>query len=41
MQLQLGYDPWPGNSVCCGATKKKEKERFRKNVYVERVIGQI
>ena len=22
-QLQLGSDPWPRNSACCGAAKKK------------------
>ena len=22
-QLHLGSDPWPGNSICCGAAKNK------------------
>ena len=25
LQLQLGSDPWPGNSVCCRVTKKEKK----------------
>ena len=24
LQLQLGSDPWPRNSVCCGALKNKK-----------------
>ena len=24
-QLQLESDPWPRNSMCCGAAKKKER----------------
>ena len=24
-QLQLGSDPWPGNSICFGARKKYEE----------------
>ena len=26
-QLQLGCDPWPRNSICWGAAKKKKKEK--------------
>ena len=30
-KLQLGSDPWPGNSICCRAAKKeKKKERKKK-----------
>ena len=29
-QLQLGYDPWPGNSISCGVAKK---EKVLKNFY--------
>ena len=25
MGLRLRSDPWPRNSICCGATKKKKK----------------
>ena len=28
-QLQLRSDPWPGNSICCGAAKKEKKKRER------------
>ena len=24
-QLRLGSDPWPRNSICCGAAKKEKK----------------
>ena len=24
--LWLGYDPWPGNSICRGVAKKKKKK---------------
>ena len=24
-QLQLGFDPWPGNSICYGAAKNEKK----------------
>ena len=24
LQLRLGSDPWPGNSICCGVTKNKK-----------------
>ena len=27
-QLRLGSDPWPGNSICCRATKKGGKKSF-------------
>lgn len=30
-QLQLRPDPWPGNSVCHGATKKKTKPKPKQN----------
>ena len=26
-QLQLGSDPWPGNSICHRAAKKKKKKK--------------
>ena len=26
-QLWLGFDPWPGNSICRGTAKKRKKER--------------
>ena len=33
LQLQLGFDPWPGNSLCCGVAKKeKEKKNPEVNV---------
>ena len=36
-QLQLGSDPWLGNSMCCGVAKKGEKkERKRER---ERELG--
>ena len=25
LQLQLGSDPWPGNSICHGTAKREEK----------------
>ena len=25
-QLQLGSDPWPGNSLCCRVAKKRKKK---------------
>ena len=29
----LGFDPWPGNSLCCGVAKKeKEKKNPEVNV---------
>ena len=27
-QLQLRSDPWPRNSICCGAAKKEGKKKF-------------
>ena len=27
-QLQLGCDPWPRNSICCGVVKKRKKKMF-------------
>ena len=30
MQLQLGSDPWPGNSMCCGVERKKERKTKEK-----------
>ena len=27
LQLQLGSDPWPGNSLCCRAAKKEKKKK--------------
>ena len=35
-QLQLGSDPWPGNSICHGAAKKekKKKEYYSKKTQV-------
>ena len=29
-QLQLGSNPWPGNSICGGAAKKEKKKKKRK-----------
>ena len=29
-QLWLGSDPWPGNSICCGADKKEKKSSNNK-----------
>ncbi|XP_020922221.1 matrix-remodeling-associated protein 7 isoform X1 [Sus scrofa] len=28
LQLRLGYDPWPRNSICLGAAKKEKKEEL-------------
>ena len=30
LQLQLQSDPWPGNSMCCGAATKEKKQKKRK-----------
>ena len=27
LQLQLGSDPWPGNSICPGAAKNEKKKK--------------
>ena len=27
-QLQLGSDPWPRSSICCGAAKKRKKQNL-------------
>ena len=27
LQLQLRSDPWPGNSICCGAARKEKKRK--------------
>ena len=28
LQLQLGCDPWPRNSICCRVAKKREKKKI-------------
>ena len=28
-QLQLGSDPWPGNSIYCRAAKKEKKKKTK------------
>ena len=34
-QLQLGYDPWPGNSICHGvANKEKKRERKERMLFL-------
>ena len=31
LRLQLGSDPWPGSSICCGVAKEEKKCRgFKK-----------
>ena len=30
LQLQLGSDPWPGNSICCRVAKKERKNNNKK-----------
>ena len=29
LQLRLRSDPWPGNSICCGAAKNGKKKKSR------------
>ena len=29
LPLQLGSDPWPGNSMCCRAAKKEKKKLYQ------------
>ena len=39
-QLRLGSDPWPGNSICSGVAKKKEKKKTNKNKQGVPVVAQ-
>ena len=38
LQLQLGSDPWPRNSICCGAAKKEKIKRDSNNDLEEHII---
>ena len=33
-QRQLGSDPWPGNSMCCGAATREKKKRKKDIRYI-------
>ena len=33
--MQLGSDPWPGDSICCGMAKKEKKKGKKKRVKID------
>ena len=38
LQLRFGYDPRPGNSICCGAAKQETKRNKRKKGGLGQVV---
>ena len=40
-QPPLGSDPWPENSICCGAARKKGREGGRSTYSVPAVAQQV
>ena len=32
-QLWIGSNPWPRNSICCGAAKKEKRRKKEKNLW--------
>ena len=39
LQLWLGSDPWPRNSLCCGVAKRGEKKKKeKKNQVINHMI---
>ena len=41
LQLQLGSDPWPGNSICPGAAKNEKKKKVHYVILFIRQVWEI